>query len=51
MVNEADKKRCEGCAWLNHPVTEKMMFCKWWQIKVFAQSLPCDYWEEYFEPF
>ena len=51
MVENEELKTCEGCAWLKRPITDRMVFCKWWQIKVYIASVACDYWEEYFEPF
>lgn len=51
MVKDDPKYTCEGCAWLKHPINDRMVFCKWWRIKVYIGSVPCDYWEEYCEPF
>ncbi len=51
MVNSDSDYRCKGCAWLKRPYTERMVFCKWWRIKVYIDSVACDYWEEHFEPF
>lgn len=51
MVNSDSDYRCKGCAWLKRPITERMVFCKWWRIKVYTESVACDYWEEHFEPF